>query len=186
MQDPEQARPHVRLSRRHYWLNLPNAISSVRVPLAAAFVFIESLPWRLGIVSVAAASDWLDGVLARRTGRTTRTGELLDPIADRTFMVTALVSLALSGYLPPWSLPLLLVRDIGVVVGGAVILARNPRARLRARPAGKRLTWIQFAAIGLLLLVPGLVVWVVVPVSLLGVLALLDYARNAGLVSGQP
>lgn len=186
MQDPERSRPHVRSSRRHNWLNLPNAISSLRFPLAGAFAFIEPLPWRLGIVAVAAASDWLDGVLARRTGRTTRTGELLDPIADRTFMVTALVSLALSGYLPLWSLPLLLLRDIGVVLGGAVVLARNPRARLRARPAGKRLTWIQFAAIGLLLLVPDLVVWIVPPVAMLGVLALLDYARNAGLVAGRP
>jgi CDP-diacylglycerol--glycerol-3-phosphate 3-phosphatidyltransferase len=170
----------------HSWLNLPNALSSLRIPLAGAFALIEPLPWRLGIVAVAAASDWLDGVLARRTGRTTRTGELLDPIADRTFMVTALVSLALSGYLPFWSLPLLLLRDIGVVLGGAIILARNPRARLRARPAGKRLTWMQFAAIGLLLLAPALVVWVVIPVALLGVLALLDYARNAGLVPGAP
>jgi phosphatidylglycerophosphate synthase len=70
-----------------------------------------------------------------------------------------------------------------VVFGGAIILARNPRARLRARPAGKRLTWMQFAAIGLLLLAPALVVWIVIPVALLGVLALLDYARNAGLVT---
>ncbi|MEX1183195.1 MAG: CDP-alcohol phosphatidyltransferase family protein [Gemmatimonadota bacterium] len=183
MQDVERA--HVPSSRKHDWLNLPNTISSLRIPLAAAFAFIEPLAWRLVIVAVAAASDWIDGKLARRTGRTTRMGELLDPIADRTFMITALVSLAVSGFLPLWSLPLLLLRDIGVIVGGAVVLARNPRARLRARPAGKRLTWIQFAAIGLLLLEPALVGWVVIPVALMGVLALLDYARNARLVAGR-
>jgi hypothetical protein len=45
---------------------------------------------------------------------------------------------------------------------------------------------VQFAAIGLLLIEPALVVWVVIPVALLGVLALLDYARNARLISRTP
>lgn len=160
---------------------MPNAVSLMRVPLAAAFVMADRLPLRLTIVAAAAFSDWVDGALARRARRVTRAGELLDPVADRVFMVAALVSLAVEHQFPLWTLPLLLLRDIGVVCGGLVVLALNRRARLPARTAGKRLTWLQFIAVGVLLLWPKLVIWLVAPIAVLGLAALADYARQARL-----
>lgn len=160
-------------------LNLPNLISLLRIPLAVAFVIADELPVRLVILAAAAFSDWIDGRLARGTGHVTRAGEIIDPIADRTFMIAALVTLTIEAHLPLWTLPLLLLRDIGVVLGALVVLAIAPGARLPARPAGKRLTWIQFIAVGVLLLRPDLIFWVVPPVALLGIVALSDYGRQA-------
>lgn len=160
-------------------MNLPNAISLLRIPLAAAFIVADALAVRLAILAAAAFSDWIDGRLARGTGRVTRAGEIIDPIADRTFMIAALVTLTLEARLPLWTLPLLLLRDIGVVLGAIVIFAIDPGARIPARPAGKRLTWIQFIAVGVLLLRPDLIFWVVPPVAILGVAALSDYGRQA-------
>jgi cardiolipin synthase (CMP-forming) len=160
------------------WLNLPNAVSLLRLPLAALFVVADSTVLRLGVVAVAGFSDWLDGRLARSAGRTTRAGELLDPVADRIFMAAALLTLVLERQLPLWTLPLLLLRDIGVMVGAVVVLAVNRHARLAARRAGKGLTWLQFAAVALLLFRSDLALLVIVPIVVLSLVALVDYARH--------
>ena len=160
-------------AKRH----LPNLISALRFPLAAAFALADGAGARFAIVALAALSDWVDGPLARRTGASSRTGEWLDPLADKVFMVTALVVLALDVGLDWWVLPLLLLRDIGVALGGLALLLAGRRAAVAARRAGKWVTWLQFLAIGLLLLAPELAPWIAPPVALLGVVALADYAR---------
>ena len=136
------------------------------------------------IAGAAAATDWLDGRLARGSGQVTRLGELLDPIADKTFMVVALVSLAVRGMLPLWTLPLLLARDIGVAVGALFVLARGTRVRMPARRPGKIVTWVQFASIGLLLLWPAGAMWVAPAVGAAGLWALWDYALAIGRNTG--
>jgi cardiolipin synthase (CMP-forming) len=161
------------------WLNLPNTISLARLPLAAMFVLANGTLLRLGILAAAAVSDWADGALARRTGRVTHVGEVLDPIADRTFMIAAVVWLAVDGSIPMWALPLLLLRDIGVLFGALIVLAIDPSMRLASRATGKRVTWLQFVAVGLILLRPDLVPFIVVPIALMGAVALVDYGRHA-------
>jgi cardiolipin synthase (CMP-forming) len=161
------------------WMNLPNTISLVRIPLAVMFVIIDTVLLRLCVVALAAASDWADGEIARRTGRVTRAGEVLDPVADRAFMITAMIWLAIDGSVAWWMLPLLLLRDIGVLFGALIILAIEPGMRLAARATGKRVTWLQFLAVGLILLRPDLVPFIVVPIALMGVVALVDYGRHA-------
>jgi cardiolipin synthase (CMP-forming) len=161
------------------WLNLANAISATRFPLAAAFIIAPDTRFRIALVALSAISDWVDGAIARRSATVTRTGELLDPIADRTFMLTAIITLAIERSLPLWSVPLLLLRDVGVVLGAGAVLLIDPRIRLPARPFGKRVTWLQFAGVALLLVRPDLVLWVVPPIALLGIVALVDYAVHA-------
>jgi cardiolipin synthase (CMP-forming) len=161
------------------WLNLANAISATRFPLAAAFVITPDTTFRIALVALSAFSDWADGAIARRSATVTRAGELLDPIADRTFMLTVIIALAIERSLPLWSVPLLLLRDVGVVLGAAAVLLIDRRIRLPARPFGKRVTWLQFAGVALLLLRPDLVLWVVPPIALLGSIALADYAVHA-------
>lgn len=160
---------------------VPNAISALRIPLAA--IFLTAGPSaRLLIVVVAASSDWLDGQLARHTGQTTRLGEILDPIADRLFVATALVTLTVEGTIPVWTLPLFLLRDIGVTIGAAIVLLRRHDARLPARRAGKRVTLLQLVGTALVLVHPGLAPVIAIVVALLGALALRDYRRAAQLV----
>ncbi|HEX6306645.1 MAG TPA: CDP-alcohol phosphatidyltransferase family protein [Longimicrobiales bacterium] len=159
--------------------NIPNVLSAIRLPLAALFPLIGDTIGRAAVVLVAAASDWVDGRVARNTRQVTRTGELLDPIADKTFMLVALLTLAVEGSLPLSVLPLLLVRDIGVALGALVVAVRGLDVRMRARTAGKVVTWMQFAGIGAILLWPSLALWIAVPIAVAGAIALQDYIRAA-------
>ena len=112
--------------------HLPNLISALRFPLAVAFVLVDGLTARLLLVVAAGVSDWIDGPLARATGSTSRIGEWLDPVADKFFMVVAIVTLTVEIGLPLWVLPLLLLRDIGVVTGAAILALRRRRLRSTA------------------------------------------------------
>lgn len=156
---------------------LPNLISALRLPLALLFVVIDDTAVRLAIVVIAGVSDWLDGRLARATGSVSQTGVWLDPLADKVFIVAAVIALTIEVGLPLWVLPLLLLRDIGVLVGVLYLAALGRRKGSPARKAGKWVTWLQFVALGLILLRPDLAIWIAPPMGLLGAIALRDYAR---------
>jgi len=165
---------------------LPNLVSILRFPLAALFVAADGIGARFVAVALAALTDWVDGPLARRTGTASRTGEWLDPLADKTFMVAALITLVLERGIALWTLPLLLLRDIGVALGALVLLVRRERATLAARRLGKWVTWMQFLAIGAILLRPALAPWTALPLATLGAAALVDYGRALRAGSASP
>lgn len=168
---------YLKSETRVRWINLPNAVSLLRFPLAALFPIANGAA-RIAIVAAAAASDLIDGRLARRTGQVTRVGEMLDPVADKAFMLAALITLVVDGPLPLWTLPLLLTRDLGVALGAMVLALRGVHVRMTARPAGKLVTWLQFLGIGTLLLWPDTAGWIALTVGLAGLLALYDYAST--------
>ncbi len=157
--------------------SLPNALSIARFPLAALFPLMDGVPARLAVVAAAAATDWIDGRIARAQHTTSRSGALLDPVADKTFMAVALGTLAVEGRVPVWALPLLLTRELGVVIGGLVLAAAGRRSWVRARGPGKATTWAQFAAIAAILLAPAAAIVAAPMVAVLGMFALYDYAR---------
>ena len=141
------------------------------------FIFLDGLTPRLLIVVIAGVSDWADGYLARATGSVSKTGIWLDPVADKIFVVSAVIALTIDVGLPYWVLPLLLLRDIGVLLLAAYLIALGRRKGSPARPAGKWVTWLQFAGIGAILLRPALAPWIALPIGVLGAIALRDYAR---------
>ena len=75
---------------------LPNIISSSRVLLAAAFVAAGDANARLGLVGIAGLTDFLDGWIARKGRWTSRVGALIDPIADRVFVLVAVLTFVYS------------------------------------------------------------------------------------------
>ena len=83
--------------------------------------------WAVGLLIAAGASDWLDGKIARALNQQSRLGELLDPAADRLYIVATLVALAIRSIIPWWLVALLAARE--VVLG--VVLLRAAAARLR-------------------------------------------------------
>ena len=172
----EHQRTRIGTGRLRAGFTAPNVISAARFPLAALFPFAGA-GMRIALVALAAATDWVDGRLARGTQRVTRLGEVLDPVADKTFMIVVLVTLVAEGSLPLWALPLLLTRDIGVAIGALVLAIRGRSAHMPARRAGKAVTWLQFAAIGALLLWPPAGAWLAPLVGAAGLYALWDYAR---------
>src|SRR5260370_42655817 len=97
------------------WADL---LTALRVPLAAAFPFVHQPRWQLGLVAAAGASDLLDGMLARRWGDS-RTGAVLDPVADKLFMAAAFVSLGRGGLPAPLQILAVLAPDSCAPLGCA-------------------------------------------------------------------
>src|SRR5207247_3735633 len=86
---------HAREGQVKPWVTWADLLTALRVPLAVAFPFVPSPAWRLALVAGAAASDFFDGMLARRFG-SSRVGAVLDPIADKLFMAAAFLTVARS------------------------------------------------------------------------------------------
>jgi len=119
-----------------------DALTVVRFPLAVLFPIAASPAWQLAIVAAAAVTDVADGMLARRLG-SSRAGAILDPIADKVFMVTAFVTIARRGLLAWYELIGVLLRDLLAVLGFvATWLLRRPVA-VPARAGGKAVTIAQ-------------------------------------------
>lgn len=135
-------------------LTVPNAISFARlllVPVFAVLLAMGSDGWAILVLAVSGASDWLDGVLARRLGQVSRLGQLLDPAADRLFIIVTLVALAWRDVVPWWLLVVLVLRDVvlGIML---LVLGRAGYAPLPVHLAGKAGTFALLYAFPLLLL----------------------------------
>jgi cardiolipin synthase (CMP-forming) len=158
---------------------IPNALSASRILLGAAFPFVP-VDWRLCLVLIAALSDALDGITARLLGVESDTGRLLDPVADKFFVLVLVGTLLLEGSLNPlWAVGLA-TRDI-VVLAGLVytIVRRRWSVGRRMRPSwlGKCTTAAQFAVLLALVAWGSIPVWVLAATSSLSAVAALDYIR---------
>jgi cardiolipin synthase (CMP-forming) len=92
------------------------------------------------LAAVVLSTDWVDGMIARRTGQVTEVGKLLDPLADRLAMAAVLITLAVTDLIPWWVAGVVLVRD-AVVLIAAVWLAATRGPRIDVRPIGKYATF---------------------------------------------
>lgn len=105
-------------------LNLANALTALRFVLAPVFLVLYVQGERLRALAAfaaAAATDVLDGLVARALRQHTRLGAFLDPIADKFLFACALIALAATGRLPAW-LPVLVVsRDLAQLLGAAFL-----------------------------------------------------------------
>ena len=119
-----------------------DALTAIRLPLAAAFILVPEPRWRFAILALAAASDLLDGTVARRFGAS-RLGAFLDPVADKLFMAAAFWVVLVSGRLEPYEVGAVLLRDI-VAAGAFVATLRGGRpSSIPARAGGKAVTLAQ-------------------------------------------
>lgn len=114
-------------------------MSFARVPLAIAFALTERGDLRVLILTVAAASDLLDGWLARRLGPS-RLGAVLDAVTDKIFMLTAFGMLMLSRALTLPEVGGVLLRDILAPVGYLASVAMRRPFTVPARAGGKAVT----------------------------------------------
>ena len=94
---------------------LPNLVSMTRllgVPLFLWFVLGPHWDYAaLGVLAVAGLTDWLDGYLARKLGQQSRVGEILDPVADRLYILAVVIGLAWRDIIPWWVAVVLPARD---------------------------------------------------------------------------
>lgn len=133
---------------------LPNLLTALRlllVPFFLWFLLRGDDGWALLILIVSGVSDYLDGVIARTHGLVTRLGQVLDPLADRLYILSTIGGLALRGIIPWWLVVALVARD----VVGSLMVQRVRKAGYRALPVnavGKAATFCLLYALPLLLL----------------------------------
>jgi phosphatidylglycerophosphate synthase len=155
----------------------PNAISLLRIPLAAAFITVDSTPARVGIAAAAGLSDLIDGKLARRQGTVSKTGELLDPITDRLFIIGALGTFMSAGELSGSELLLLMSRDLYTALAYGTAAALRLPIGFQSRYSGKVVTALQVATVMALLLRPDRARVLMTITGAAGLYAIIDYTR---------
>jgi CDP-diacylglycerol--glycerol-3-phosphate 3-phosphatidyltransferase len=146
-------------------MNVPNALTLLRiffVPLLVAALVEKNFQFEAGtllirhemlalaIFLVAAATDLLDGYLARRWGQVTTVGTLLDPIADKLLISAALISLVQSNTLPAWMAILIIGREFAI--SGLRSIAAAEGYVIRANELGKMKLVFQVFAISVAML----------------------------------
>ncbi|WP_200810906.1 CDP-diacylglycerol--glycerol-3-phosphate 3-phosphatidyltransferase [Demequina sp. NBRC 110057] len=170
--------------------SLPNALTAVRliaVPIVVVLLAVDDGAegparwWALVLVVFAAATDWLDGYLARRWEVVSAFGKLADPIADKALVLGVLACLVVVDDIPWWPLAILLVREIGVTLGR---LAVASDVVIPASRGGKIKTALQLLSLTLFLIpgapgwVDAIAWWVLVAAAIVAVVTGIDYART--------
>ncbi|HUC58321.1 MAG TPA: CDP-alcohol phosphatidyltransferase family protein [Streptosporangiaceae bacterium] len=125
---------------------LPNLISLARLAGVPVFLWlvlgVRSQTgdwWALGLLAAAGVSDWLDGKVARAMNQQSQLGELLDPAADRLYIVATIIALAVRSIIGWWLVIVLAAREL--TLGIALILLRRAGYEpLKVSFAGKAAT----------------------------------------------
>jgi CDP-diacylglycerol--glycerol-3-phosphate 3-phosphatidyltransferase len=128
-------------------LTVARALSVPVVVALYAWPFGGHAYWATAAFCVAMTTDWLDGRLARRHGRTSPLGSLLDPIADKILVLGALVMLVGLDVVPAWMVAVIVVRE--VLITGLRQAAIERGIVIAARDLGKLKTWAQAVAAAL-------------------------------------
>ncbi|MCI0701123.1 MAG: CDP-alcohol phosphatidyltransferase family protein [Planctomycetia bacterium] len=159
---------------------LPNSLSIIRLLLGFAFPFFPT-DWRLWVIIIAALSDAFDGLTARWLHAESKAGRLLDPIADKVFiLMVALTLLAESAIHPLWAAGVA-ARDLVVLVGVVIVTVRrrwSAYRKMRPKLIGKITTAAQFGVLLALIAWGSSPTWLLVTATVLSVLAGIDYARE--------
>jgi CDP-diacylglycerol--glycerol-3-phosphate 3-phosphatidyltransferase len=131
-------------------MSLPDGLTVARV-LAVPFVVLLYAwsfgghdYWATAVFCAAMATDWFDGRIARSRGRTSALGSLLDPVADKILVLSALVMLVDRNVVPGWMVAAIVVREL--LISGLRLAALERGVVLHARERGKLKTWSQAVA----------------------------------------
>lgn len=139
-------------------LTLPNVLSGLRLLGVPLFLWLvlgpEADAWALAVLVVSGATDFLDGWLARRWNQTTRVGQLLDPVADRLYILAVVVGLGLREVIPWWLALSIPLRD-ALMWGLVPLLRTRGMSSLPVHFLGKAATFNLLYAFPLLLLGDG-------------------------------
>jgi cardiolipin synthase len=136
-------------------LTLPNVLSVLRLFGVPVFLWLLLGPhadgWALVVLMVSGFTDWADGVLARRLNQTSALGAMLDPLADRLYILATLAGLVLRHIIPLWLASVIVGRDVVLTVALAV-LRRHGYGPFAVHYLGKAATFCLLYAFPFLLI----------------------------------
>lgn len=163
------ARYGVPMNKQHHrpsllagWNSAPNLVTYSRIVLVVAFLVLDALSGAWGVASMtmrwiaavlfilAASTDKLDGWMARRYEQVTELGKLMDPIADKLLICSALLIASIFGELSWWVTALFLVREIGITVMRFLVIDGGGKV-IAASGVGKAKTVTQCIGLAMLL-----------------------------------
>ena len=101
-------------------MNLPNKLTLARVIAVPFFIVLFLMGyncWAAVLFIAAAATDALDGHLARKNGLVTNFGKIMDPLADKILLSTSFISLSIFGLIPGWLTVIVISRDLIILIG---------------------------------------------------------------------
>jgi cardiolipin synthase len=134
--------------------SIPNLLSVLRLLLVPVFLWLllsDYLVWALVVLAAAGASDWLDGVIARKFNQITELGKVLDPAADRLYIFATLIGLTINGNIPLWLAVVIIARDVMLLLVYPM-LATHGYGPLPVHFLGKAGTFALLYALPLLLM----------------------------------
>jgi cardiolipin synthase len=143
-------------------LTVPNGITVVRLACIPLFLWLLFGADRQSaaalLLGALGATDWIDGFVARRYHQVSTVGKVLDPVADRVLVVTAVIAIAVHGAVPVWFAVATLAREV-VVSGAVLLLASLGAARIDVLWVGKAGTFALMFAYPAFLLSYGPAAW---------------------------
>jgi len=155
--EPEQAEPGV-----DRILTVPNGITVVRLACIPLFLWLlfgdERQTAAAILLGALGATDWIDGFVARRYHQVSTVGKVLDPVADRVLVVTAVIAIAVQGAVPIWFAVATLAREV-VVSAAVLLLASLGAARIDVLWVGKAGTFALMFSYPAFLLSHGTATW---------------------------
>lgn len=163
--------------KRGALLTLPNSISLSRLILALAFVLIDGKWERTILILAAGATDFLDGWLARIGNSSSVAGALIDPFADRVFVLAAISAYLISGLISTPQYFIFLSRDIATAIGFVVarFIPGLGASAFQARLLGKTVTMLQLVALVAVLHFDKAIVPLIAVIGGLSAVSIVDY-----------
>lgn len=141
---------------------VPNALTFLRLMMVPVFAVLFFSPiennhiYALIIFLMAGVTDFLDGFIARKYHVVSVVGIVLDPLADKLMLLTALVCLAAYGSMPAWVLVIVLINESILIIAGINMYFRKKKSVIPANKYGKTATVLFSLAVFLMIVLPGL------------------------------
>jgi cardiolipin synthase (CMP-forming) len=160
----QQAAPPPVVASNRIW-TIPNVISFIRLLGVPLFLYLLLGPHHdvaaVIVLAIGGTTDWVDGFVARRMNSVSRLGELLDPFADRLYILATLIGFTVRGVVPYWLTGALLLRE-AVLAVALLVLRRHGYGPPPVHYVGKTGTFVLLTAFPAILLaraVPSIDSW---------------------------
>ena len=135
-------------------MNLANFVTLLRLAMAPLIIWallIDQVVWAFAIFLIAGLSDAVDGIVARAFDQQSELGTLLDPIADKTLLVTVFIVLAYLGHIPLWLTILVVSRDVLIIAGILICFVMGKPPQIKPLWVSKANTVAQISLASLVL-----------------------------------